>query len=183
MVAPFLGGHWSVVVPTVVSASPMRHCGRCYPRSRTVQAGDTIVPRKKNKLLPSQRLGLCFGYRERPPTTRFHFTPRARSSNKRLAYWQKEAITRRVKKHPSRARTPRPAISFVSLAARTPPRPSWGSTIIDPNNAKGRGSRTCSTAARFVLPGRLGFLSARRQALSFYSPNPFFSGLTGKLVR
>ncbi len=47
MVAPFLGGHWSVVVPPVVSASPMRHCGRCYPRSRTVQAGDTIVPRKK----------------------------------------------------------------------------------------------------------------------------------------
>ena len=25
MVAPFLGGHWSVVVPAVVSASPMRH--------------------------------------------------------------------------------------------------------------------------------------------------------------
>ena len=25
MVAPFLGGHWSVVVPPVVSASPMRH--------------------------------------------------------------------------------------------------------------------------------------------------------------
>ena len=30
MVAPFLGGHWSVVVPPVVSASPLRHCGRCY---------------------------------------------------------------------------------------------------------------------------------------------------------
>ena len=27
-----------------VSASPMRNCGRCYPRFRTVQAGDTIVP-------------------------------------------------------------------------------------------------------------------------------------------
>ena len=32
-----------------VRASPMRHCGRCYPRSRTVQAGDTIVPRPKKK--------------------------------------------------------------------------------------------------------------------------------------
>ena len=43
MVAPFLGGHWSVVVPPVVSASPVRHWAECYPRSRTVQAGDTIV--------------------------------------------------------------------------------------------------------------------------------------------
>ena len=42
MVAPFLG-HWSVVVPPVVSASPMRDCGRRCPRSRTVQAGDTVV--------------------------------------------------------------------------------------------------------------------------------------------
>ena len=32
------GGHWSVVVPPVASASPMRSSGRCYPRSRTFRA-------------------------------------------------------------------------------------------------------------------------------------------------
>ena len=46
MVAPCLGHHWSVVVPsgTVVSASPMRGNGRCCPGSRTVRAGEAAVP-------------------------------------------------------------------------------------------------------------------------------------------
>ena len=42
MVAPCFGGHWSVVVPTVVSVSPMRSSGRCHPGSRAVQAEDAI---------------------------------------------------------------------------------------------------------------------------------------------
>ena len=36
-----------VVVPTFVSASPVRGSGRCCPRSRTVQAGDTVVSSQK----------------------------------------------------------------------------------------------------------------------------------------
>ena len=34
-------GRW--VVPTLVSAPPVRGSGRCHPRSRTVQAGDTVA--------------------------------------------------------------------------------------------------------------------------------------------
>ena len=53
MVAPCLGGHWSVVVPTVVRASRMRGSGRCCPGSRTVQAGDTIAQTQKKNLAQS----------------------------------------------------------------------------------------------------------------------------------
>ena len=60
MVARCLGGHWSVVVAPVVSASPMRSSGRCYPRSRTVQAGDTIVLMIENEYYCTFRAGRRF---------------------------------------------------------------------------------------------------------------------------
>jgi len=38
---------WKLHHGNVVSASPVRHSGRCCPRPRTVQAGDTIAPWQK----------------------------------------------------------------------------------------------------------------------------------------
>jgi hypothetical protein len=87
MVAPCLGCHWPVVVPsgTVVSASPMRSSGRCHPGSRTVQAGDTVAPSRKKSTRHSCRCN-CNCKREKHlslsgmATQRFAFTrciPRA----------------------------------------------------------------------------------------------------------
>ena len=78
-----------------------------------------------------------YGYCKRPPTKRFYFTPRARQTS--VASLAKRSDYPSGSTAPvsgTHARTPGPASSFVSLAARTPPHPSWGSTTIALTMAK-----------------------------------------------
>ena len=50
MVAPFLGGHWSVVVPPVVSASPMRHWADATLDPALFRPEILLYPSKKKKI-------------------------------------------------------------------------------------------------------------------------------------
>ena len=49
MVAPFLGGHWSVVVPPVVSASPVRHWADATLAPGLCRPEMPLHPSKKKK--------------------------------------------------------------------------------------------------------------------------------------
>ena len=55
MVAPFLGGHWSVVVPPVVSASPMRHWADATLAPGLYRPEILLYPSKKKNITTKKK--------------------------------------------------------------------------------------------------------------------------------